>query len=140
MRTQPVVIAVIRRGNKYLLTRRVDLEADEKKFGPYVWNLPGGGIQFGETPEEALIREMKEEIGVDIEIKSLLPKLFSETRARWQGIFLCYMCVIKDDESKIVLNEEADQFGWFTTDEVMKLKILPLADIICKEADKINNQ
>ncbi len=139
MKIQPVVIAVIRRGNKYLLTRRVNLDATEKKYGPYVWNLPGGGIKFGETPEEALIREMREEIGVEIEIKSLLPKLFSETRARWQGIFLCYLSVIKNDRSKIVLNYEADEFGWFTTSEVKKLKFLPLADKICIEADKINS-
>lgn len=140
MRIQPVVIAIIRKGNKYLLTRRVDLDAEEKGFGPYVWNLPGGGIQFGEKPEEALIREMKEELGVSIEVKSLLPKLFSETRNNWQGIFLCYVCALSEDESKIVLNEEADQWRWFTTDEVAKLKILPLADKICEEADKISSQ
>lgn len=139
MKIQPVVIAVIRRGNKYLLTRRVDLDATEKKYGPYVWNLPGGGIKFGETPEEALIREMKEEIGAEITIISLLPKIFSETRNRWQGIFLCYLSVLKNSQTKIVLNYEADEYGWFTTDEVKKLKFLPLADKICIEADKISS-
>lgn len=138
MRIQPVVIAVIKEGDKYLLTRRVDLDATEKRYAPFVWNLPGGGIKFGETPENAIVREIKEELGFEIEIKQILPKLFSETRSRWQGIFLCYLCKIKDKDPKIVLNYEADQYGWFTSQEVAKLKNLPLADKICMEADKIN--
>ncbi len=140
MRIQPVVIAVIRQGNKYLLTRRVDFDPEEKQYAPYVWNLPGGGIQFGENPEKAIIREMKEELGVRIEITGLLPKVFSETRNGWQGIFICYLTALKEDEKKIALNEEADQYGWFTSDEVAELKILPLADTICREADKINSR
>lgn len=138
MKIQPVVIAVIRKNNKYLLTRRVDLDPEEKEYAPYVWNLPGGGINFGEQSEEAIKREIKEELGVEIKIIKLLPKVFSETRNHWQGIFLCYLCEMKNNEEKIKLNHEADQYGWFTTIEVSKLKFLPSADKICEEADKIN--
>lgn len=40
--------------------------------GDIVWNFPGGGIHKGETPEEACIREIKEETGYEVNIKELL--------------------------------------------------------------------
>jgi 8-oxo-dGTP diphosphatase len=40
--------------------------------GDIVWNFPGGGIEEGESPEQACIREVKEETGYDIRLKGLL--------------------------------------------------------------------
>ncbi|MBA2937427.1 NUDIX domain-containing protein [Paenibacillus sp. CGMCC 1.16610] len=40
--------------------------------GDIVWNFPGGGIQEGESPEQACIREVREETGFDIQLKGLL--------------------------------------------------------------------
>ena len=44
--------------------------------GDIVWNYPGGNIEKNETPEQACIREVKEETGYDVEIKVLLFKSF----------------------------------------------------------------
>ena len=54
------VYGVVKKNNKILLIK--------KARGPYanLFDLPGGGIEFGETPEQALIREMAEETGLSV--------------------------------------------------------------------------
>jgi len=136
MKTQLLVIAAIRKNNEYLLTRRVEFDKEDRQYLPFVWNLPGGGIQYFESPEKALKREMKEELGVEIDIENLIPKVFSVTRNKWHGIFISYLCQIKGNQ-KITLNEEADQWSWVKIKDIGKLKTLPLTKTICQEADKI---
>jgi len=59
-RTHLGVYGIVKQNNKILLIK--------KAIGPYtnLFDLPGGGIEFGETPEQALIREMAEETGLHI--------------------------------------------------------------------------
>ncbi len=57
-----VVAAIINRGGKYLLARR---RADCAS-APGKWEFPGGKVEFGEHPEAALIREIREELGIGI--------------------------------------------------------------------------
>jgi ADP-ribose pyrophosphatase YjhB (NUDIX family) len=61
-----VVAAIIRNGNKLLLVKEI-LES-----GREYWIFPGGGVKFGENLKEALKREIKEELGMEIEIEKLL--------------------------------------------------------------------
>jgi 8-oxo-dGTP diphosphatase len=61
-----VVSAIIRNEGKLLLTKEI-LE-DGKEY----WIFPGGGVKFGESLEEAVKREINEELGIEIEIEKLL--------------------------------------------------------------------
>ena len=61
-----VVAAIIRRGNEIFATQR--------GYGPYKdwWEFPGGKIEPGETPEEALIREIEEELATEITVDEFI--------------------------------------------------------------------
>ena len=62
------------------------------------WEFPGGGMEFGETPEQTLVREAKEETGYDVEIIRLLPKIYSNTWPEAQVLLIAYECKIKSGE------------------------------------------
>lgn len=135
---QHVVIGIIRKNNKYLLTKRVYFD-DEKdnQFYPFVWNFPGGGIEANETPQQALIRELKEELNVEVDKITSINKMFTDTRGNWQGIFYVFLCQLKNKDQLIILNEEASEYGWFETQEIKNLKTLPLTYEMAEIADKI---
>lgn len=65
MRTNERAVGIIIRDNKILIFRRF-------KDGEHYFAFPGGGVEGGETAEEAVIREMKEELCIDIKIDKLL--------------------------------------------------------------------
>lgn len=131
-----VVLAVIRQNGKYLMTLRVANDPEDKGYLGF-WQIPGGGWQIGETMEQAVTREAKEELGVDIEIIQKIPVIFDSMRNDWHGKLNCFLCRMKDSNQKIVLNEEASEYKWFTFDEIKKLKSFPANNSIIQEAEKI---
>ena len=67
-----VAVALLDADNRILLARR---PAGKKMAG--LWEFPGGKIEAGETPEAALVRELKEELSVDIRVSCLAPLAFA---------------------------------------------------------------
>lgn len=65
-----VVIGFIEKQDQLLITQR----ALDTHFGGF-WELPGGKLEVGEKPAEALIREFKEELGLDIDAANLICKI-----------------------------------------------------------------
>ena len=68
-----VSIALINEANEILLSKR----PNNKHLAGF-WEFPGGKVESGETPEGALIREIKEELNIDINDKCIAPLSFSE--------------------------------------------------------------
>lgn len=63
------------------------------------WELVGGGVEFGEDPETTVIREVKEEIGVDVKVLRLFPKVCTATAKTVSGesyhvVLITYECEI----------------------------------------------
>ncbi len=119
---QPVIIASIHKEGKYLLTKRADGN-DARFLGK--WQQPGGGMEFGETPEETLRREMREEVGIEITNIRLLPQIFTEVRDSWHGVFMIFVCEMQNPDAPVIINNEASDYGWFTLEEILEMETLP---------------
>lgn len=109
-----IVDAIIIRDNKVLLAQRSEKEDERGK-----WSFPGGVANKGESKKDALVRELREEL--DIEIDNIcLFKSYSIKNGKNKIKAFYYICNFS--EKLINLNEELSNYGWFSIDE----KILDL--------------
>jgi len=90
--------------SKVLLCLRTDKE---------VWNLPGGRVELGESPWAAVVREVKEETGLDVKIKSLLGVSSKPEKSDFAFLFLCLPV-----SGELTLNNEAKDLRYFSVDEI----------------------
>ncbi len=96
----PIVLAIItNEDGEVFITQRNDPGTKEHQM----WQFPGGKIEFGENVEAAVIREVKEEIGYQVKIMRLLPKIYThvfydskedDLKGDIQVFLLAYECKI----------------------------------------------
>lgn len=104
-------------------------------FMPGYWELPGGGIEYGETPQESLTREIKEECNIDIEIiKPIAANTYFIDEL--QRIEITFLCKAVNPE-KIKLSTEHSDYKWLDTTETNSIKI---SDYVKKIIDSISDQ
>lgn len=119
MKTIKVVAAVIKSNDEIFVTQR---GYGEFKDG---WEFPGGKVEKGETKEEALIREIKEELDTVIKVDSYLDTIEYD----YPDFHLsmdCFVCSIV--EGHLVLKEHEDS-KWIKKEEIDTLNWLP-ADLV----------
>ena len=115
MKKIEVVAAIIQREGAYLATQRGDGEFEG------MWEFPGGKIEPGESSENALKREIQEELGVDIVIEDLI----CTTEYDYPSFHLtmhCYLCRVEAGE--IVLREHKSA-RWLRPEELGSVEWLP---------------
>lgn len=78
-----------------------------------LWNLPGGTLEDFESPKNAVIREIKEETGLNVEISKLLGVYNKENK---NDIVFSFLCKVVGGE--ITLNDEADKIEYFEIDKL----------------------
>jgi nucleoside triphosphatase len=116
MRQRTIVCPLIQHNGDYLLCKM----ADDRGVFPGQWALSGGGVEAGERIEEALRREIREELGNELIIEKVTPWTFSDdvrvktyADGRQEEIYMIYLifdCVSANRD--VTLNEEFQAHAW----------------------------
>lgn len=127
MKTIEVVAAIITHNDRIFATQR---GYGEFKDG---WEFPGGKMEPGETPQQALMREIREELDTEIEVGSLVETVEYDY-PNFHLTMHCFLCTIRSGElvlkeheaAKWLTGEELDSVDWLPADVkvVEKLKVL----------------
>lgn len=81
------------------------------------WELPGGGLEYGETPHEALIRELKEETNLDIKI--LKPVYtFTAIRPNYQTVGIGFLCI--PTNNYVHISEEHTEYKFVYSNQLLE--------------------
>ncbi len=120
MKTIEVVAAIIRKGDKIFATQRG--YGDFKDW----WEFPGGKMEAGETPEEALVREIKEELSTDIRVDKFLYTVDYDY-PQFHLTMHCYMCSLLNEALHLNEHEAA---RWLTADTLHSVNWLPADDLL----------
>jgi len=117
MPTLNVVAAVIQHEGKFLLTRR----PPRAHLGG-LWEFPGGKIEEGESPEDALVRECSEECAIDVEVHDILDVTFFRY-PRKDILLLFYACTL--GARKTVQHIEVADHRWVDVSEIRRFELPP---------------
>ncbi len=106
---------------KVLIVQR----AKDDEIGGGTWELVGGKVEFGEDLETALVREIKEEVGLDVTVEKILYATTFKTDPTRQVVILTYLC--RSNNRDVVLSKEHIDYRWLTKEQ---LRLLLTPEII----------
>ena len=131
MKSIEVVAAIIHDGDRVFVTQR--------GYGPWKdwWEFPGGKMEEGETEQEALVREIKEELSADIHVGKLLDTVEWDY-PEFHLTMHCFMCTLSHDAMHLNEHEAAK---WLNMTTLHSVKWLPADEALLPVIEKeINDE
>lgn len=109
------VVGVLVRENRLLVIKRSQLVRAPGRFC-----FPGGGMEAGETEEQTLVREMQEELGVEVQPIRRLHRSVT----RWRVDLRWWMSDLSAEAELVPHPAEIESFAWYTVEELLKVEAL----------------
>lgn len=106
---------IVNQEGQVFLARRGPLAKNERGC----WEFPGGSVEFGERLTDALVREMREEFGIELAVGPLLDvvdHLLPDEGQHW--VSPTYVCRIITGEPRICEPGKCSEIGWFALDQI----------------------
>ncbi len=111
-------IALVDHDGRILISKR-----PENKFMSGYWEFPGGKLEAGETPEQCLIREIKEEINLDLENFCISPLTFSLNEySDFNILLLLFIC---REWEGLIIAKENQELKWSFSKDLYDCNLLP---------------
>lgn len=122
-------------------------EPNEKNIWPHCWHIPGGALEEGESWEHALVRELKEEVGLDVSSYPLElidgPNNFSGEKTLKTGervmqdmtgrVYKIILDQAAADVQVVLGDNEFAEFAWHTPEDLKNVKVTPPSVILFKK-------
>lgn len=133
MDTRPAAYAVIIEQGKILLTHWTG-ERHPERAG---WTLPGGGLEIGETAEEAVIREAYEESGYRVRVDGIIAvdsKYYDDGRDKpFHSLRLLYRAFITSGRAEVTdVGGSTDDVAWIPLEDLPKIRKVSLVEVAAK--------
>ena len=116
-------------------TNKKEIFATQRGYGDYKdgWEIPGGKLEPGETPEECIVREIREELATKIKAERILG-VVDYDYPNFHLTLHCILCTIVSGELKLLEHEAAK---WVTKETLRSVDWLPADQLILDKIEEI---